>query len=194
MGVEIVPMSRRHVAGFREVLDAVARERRYLAFLEAPPLARVRRFVLGNLKSGAAQFVAVDDGRVVGWCDVTPKTHETLRHSGVLGMGVAASHRGCGIGAALLRATLDQATARGLTRVELVVRVDNRAAITLYERFGFEVEGRLRNYLVVDGVSCDALQMVKTSAISRTGACAAGSSAGSAPAGTPSGPQARGGP
>lgn len=161
MGVEIVQMSRRHVAGFREVLDAVARERRYLAFLEAPPLARVRRFVLGNLKSGAPQFVAVDDGRVVGWCDVTPKTHETLSHSGVLGMGVAASHRGRGIGSALLRTTLDAALARGLTRIELVVRVDNQRAIGLYRRNGFEIEGTLRHYLVVDGAEYDALQMAR---------------------------------
>ena len=161
MGVEIVPMSRRHVAGFREVLDAVARERRWIAMLEAPPLARVRRFVLNNLKSGAAQFVAVDDGRVVGWCDVTPKTHETLRHGGVLGMGVAATHRGRGIGAAMLRSTLDAALSRGLTRIELVVRVDNEAAIGLYRRHGFEVEGTLRHYLVVDGAGYDALQMAR---------------------------------
>ena len=159
MGVEIVPMSRRHVAGFREVLDAVARERRWIAMLEAPPLARVRRFMIGNLKSGAAQFVAVDDGRVVGWCDVNPKAHQTLRHSGTLGMGVAASHRGRGVGSGLLRATLDAAFARGLTRVELIVRADNTAAIALYERHGFELEGRLRDYMVVDGIPHDALMM-----------------------------------
>jgi ribosomal protein S18 acetylase RimI-like enzyme len=161
MGVEIVPMQRRHVAGFREVLDAVARERRYLAFLEAPPLARVRRFVLGNLKSGAPQFVAVDDGRVIGWCDVTPKTHETLRHSGVLGMGVAASHRGRGVGTALLRAAVEAAAAGGLARIELVVRADNTAAITLYRHHGFEIEGCLRQYLMVDGAAYDALQMAR---------------------------------
>jgi len=161
MSVEILPIERRHVAGFREVLDGVARERRYLAFLEAPPLARVRNFVLNNLRNGVAQFVAVDSGRVVGWCDVTPRTPETLRHSGVLGMGVAASHRGRGIGAALLRATVDAATSRGLTRIELVVRADNEVAIALYARHGFELEGRLRGYMVVDGVAHDALQMAK---------------------------------
>jgi ribosomal protein S18 acetylase RimI-like enzyme len=161
MTVEIVPIERRHVAGFREVLDGVARERRYLAFLEAPPLARVRSFVLNNLRSGAPQFVAVDDGRVVGWCDVTPKTHQTLRHSGTLGMGVAASHRGRGIGSALLRATVDAAAIRGLARIELVVRADNQPAIALYERRGFELEGRLRRYLIVDGVAHDALQMAR---------------------------------
>jgi ribosomal protein S18 acetylase RimI-like enzyme len=161
MAVEIVPIERRHIAGFRDVLDGVARERRWLAFLEAPPLPRIRSFVLNGLRTGMTQFVAVDDGRVVGWCDVNPKTHETLRHSGVLGMGVAASHRGQGLGAALLRATIEAASARGIRRVELVVRADNAAAIALYERHGFELEGRLRDYMIVDGVAHDALAMAR---------------------------------
>jgi len=161
MSVEIVPIERRHVAGFREVLDSVARERRWLAFLEAPPLPRIRSFVQNGLRNGMVQFVALDDGRVVGWCDVNPKTHATLRHSGILGMGVAASHRGQGVGSALLRATLEASSTRGITRVELVVRADNVTAIRLYERNGFELEGRLRDYLVVDGQAYDALQMAR---------------------------------
>ena len=158
---QVLPIDRRHVAGFRDVLDAVARERRYLAFLAAPPLGQVRRFVRNNLQKGGVQFVAVDAGVVVGWCDVAPKTHETLRHSGRLGMGVAASHRGQGVGSALLAATLAAAHARGLTRIELDVRADNAAAIALYRRQGFEVEGRLRQFMIVDGVAYDALQMAR---------------------------------
>jgi RimJ/RimL family protein N-acetyltransferase len=159
MSVEIVPIERRHVAGFRELLDEVARERRWLAFTEAPPLPRVRRFVRNGLLNGMTHLLAIDDGRVVGWCDINPKTHELLRHSGVLGMGVARSHRGRGVGSALLRATLAAATAKGLRRIELVVRADNAVAIALYERFGFELEGRLRDYLFVDDIAYDALQM-----------------------------------
>jgi len=161
VSVEIVPIQRRHIAGFREVLDGVARERRWLAFLEAPSMPKVRSFVLNGLRNGMTQLVAVDDGRVVGWCDVNPKTHETLRHGGVLGMGVAAAHRGQGLGSALLRATLEAACARGIERVELIVRADNAAAIRLYEKFGFEFEGRLRDYMIVDGRAYDALQMAR---------------------------------
>jgi ribosomal protein S18 acetylase RimI-like enzyme len=159
MSIEIVPIERRHVAGFREVLDGVARERCWLAFLEAPPLPSVRSFVLYGLRSGMTQFVALDDGRVVGWCDVNPKAHAALRHSGVLGMGVVASHRGRGLGSALLRATVEAATAKGLQRIELIVRTDNTAAIALYQRQGFELEGRLRDYMIVDGATYDALAM-----------------------------------
>jgi ribosomal protein S18 acetylase RimI-like enzyme len=161
MSWQVVPIERRHIAGFREVLDAVARERRYLAYLEAPTAAQLRRFVLSNLRNRVAQFVAVEDGLVLGWCDIVPKTHVTLRHVGVLGMGVAAPHRARGIGRALLQAAIEGATARGISRIELLVRSDNEPAIALYRRSGFELEGRLRNYLIVDGASHDVLAMAR---------------------------------
>lgn len=161
MAIEIVPIERRHIAGFREVLDAVARERRWLAFVEAPALPRIQSFVQNGLRNGMVHFVALDGGRVVGWCDINPKMHMALRHSGVLGMGVAASHRGHGVGGALLHAALDAAAARGLTRIELTVRAENVAAIALYRRFDFELEGRLHGYLVLDGREYDALQMAR---------------------------------
>ena len=161
MTLEIVPLERRHVTAFREVLDAVARERRFLAMTEAPSVTQVRRFVLNNLKVGAAQFVAVEDGHVVGWCDVTPKVRESMRHSGVLGMGVTAARRGVGIGARLLSVTVDAAFASGITRIELAVLTGNAAAIALYRRFGFEVEGLCRRYVVLDGVAHDAHLMSK---------------------------------
>lgn len=161
MAHEIVPIRRRHVPGFHGVLDGVAREGRYLAMLEAPPLARVRRFVLDGLRTGRPQFVALDDEQVVGWCDVSRKEPEALRHSGVLGMGVARSHRGRGIGRDLLAATLESAKDCGIRRVELVVRVDNAAAIALYRRFGFVEEGRSRRYLCVHGRYDDALHMAR---------------------------------
>jgi RimJ/RimL family protein N-acetyltransferase len=161
MAWQVVPLEAHHIAGFHDVLDGVARERRWLAFLEAPPPARMRRFVLDNLRLGAVHYVALEDGQVIGWCDVTPKAHAALRHSGTLGMGIAATHRGRGIGTALLGATTAGAFARGLERIELIVRADNVAAIALYRRAGFVQEGLLRRYLIVDGVACDALQMAR---------------------------------
>jgi ribosomal protein S18 acetylase RimI-like enzyme len=158
---EIVPIERRHVAGFREVLDSVARERRFLAYTEAPPVMEVRRFVLNNLKRGSPQFVALDAGRIVGWCDVVAKPRESLRHSGVLGMGVASTHRRLGVGRRLLAATLEAATAGGLSRIELIVRADNAPAIGLYRGFGFATEGELRDYIRIDGSAYDALMMAR---------------------------------
>ena len=48
--IEIVPIAESHIEGFHRDLDIVALERRYLAFLEAPPIESTRAFVLGNIK------------------------------------------------------------------------------------------------------------------------------------------------
>ncbi len=86
--VEIVPIAEGHIDGFHRALDIVARERRYLAFLEAPPLEATRAFVLDNIRRGHPQFVAVSpDGEVVGWCDVTLMSRPTQAHRGVFGVG-----------------------------------------------------------------------------------------------------------
>lgn len=162
MDVRIVPIARHHLAGFHSALDRVAREGRHLAMLEAPSFVRTRRLVLDSLKAGAIHVVAVAGyDEVIGWCDMRPKSAPTLRHSAVLGMGLIASYRGQGLGSRMLAATLDAAGQAGLQRAELVVRADNAPAIALYRRFGFKLEGTLRDYLRVDGVSHDALQMAR---------------------------------
>jgi len=48
-----------------------------------------------------------------------------------------------------------------LRRVELTVYADNEAAHNLYRKFGFEVEGRLRDYALRDGVFVDTLSMAR---------------------------------
>ena len=162
MDVRIVPIARHHLAGFHSALDRVAREGRHLAMLEAPSFVRTRRFVLDSLKAGAIHVVAVAGyDEVVGWCDLRPKSAPTLRHSAVLGMGLIAPYRAQGLGSRMLAATLDAAGQAGLQRAELVVRADNAPAIALYRRFGFKLEGTLRDYMRVEGVAHDALQMAR---------------------------------
>lgn len=159
--IAIERIAEHHAPGFRACLDAVAREQRYLAQTEAPPLERVQAFVHEGLEKGASQFVALDGDRVVGWCDVFADWQPTIRHRGTLGMGVLAGWRGRGLGARLLAATLDDAHGKGLTRVELEVRVDNAAAIRLYEKTGFELEGRKRQAMRFDGIYFETLLMAR---------------------------------
>jgi ribosomal protein S18 acetylase RimI-like enzyme len=148
--IEIAPIAPAHVESFHRTVDSIARERRYLAMLEAPPAETFRSFVQDNISQGYAEFVALADGEVVGWCDTLPKRLPIHRHVGVLGMGLLRAYRGQGIGRRLLQRTLDAARAAGLSRVELTVREDNAGALALYERFGFESEGVQRNAFKVD--------------------------------------------
>lgn len=139
-------------ASFRECLDAVARERMFLAQVEAPPLERMERFVADSVSQNAAQYVAVSGGKVIGWCDIFPHWAYALQHVGVLGMGVLASHRGQGLGKQLLLRTLEHAQLHGIYRVTLEAREDNVRAIRLYESVGFKHEGRAPCAMRFDGV------------------------------------------
>jgi ribosomal protein S18 acetylase RimI-like enzyme len=150
--VEIVPIAQGHIDGFHRALDIVARERRYLAFLEAPPIEATRAFVLDNIKRGHPQFVAVSVGEVVGWCDVTPMSRPIQAHRGVFGVGLLPQFRGQGIGTKLTKKALAAARVFGLHRVELTVREHNTGAIELYKKEGFEIEGVQRDAVLVDGV------------------------------------------
>jgi ribosomal protein S18 acetylase RimI-like enzyme len=157
--IHIVPIAERHIAGFHAVLDRVARQRKYLALVEAPPLEAVRELVLRHIGQAAPHVVAIDGGAVVGWCDIVPDLRESSRHCGRLAMGVDPDYRGRGIGRRLLRAALAAARARGLERIELNVVDTNEIAIRLYKRFGFEEEGLLRNARKLDGQYDNKLTM-----------------------------------
>ena len=149
--IEIVPISASHIDSFHRALDIVVRERRYLAMLEAPPIEEFRAFVQNIIDRGYPQYVALSVGEVVGWCDVLPKTWPIYAYTGVLGVALLPPLRGQGVGRRLIARTLEAAHAYGLTRIELTVRENNRNAIALYRKFGFEIEGLRRNALKIDG-------------------------------------------
>lgn len=147
------------IPAFHQLLDSIAREKKYLAMVQAPPIDRTREFVLGNIRMGHAQYVAERDGELLGWVDVTPGQRDSTRHSGALGMGVAAGSRGQGIGRRLLATAIAHCWDMGLRRIELEVFVTNARAIALYEKLGFRLEGRLRSARLIDGAYQDVLHM-----------------------------------
>jgi putative acetyltransferase len=163
MHIAIVPTAEAHFDGLYEALDIVAREKRFLAFIQAPPREESFAFYRGILQGGHCQFVALRNGRVVGWCDVLPTHGEARAHIGILGIGLIPNARRIGIGTLLMQASIDSAWKRGISRIELTVRTDNSNAAFLYERFGFIREGLQRRAFCVDGefFDCYALALVR---------------------------------
>jgi RimJ/RimL family protein N-acetyltransferase len=158
--ITIRPIAEADIPSFHAALEAVCRERIYLAMLEAPPLDAAQAFILGNLKREVPQFVAVEDGRVVGWCDTMPgDPNQGTAQIGRLGMGVIQSHRGRGLGRRLAEATLQRARERGFEKIELGVFSSNAVAIALYQKLGFVEEGRKRRARKVDGTYDDLVLM-----------------------------------
>jgi len=151
MNLSIVPLSESHFQGLRQAFDAIAREKRYLAYLKAPPLEQGLAFYRNIVTNDFCHFVAVLDSVVVGWCDVLPTNGEARAHVGTLAIGLVPHARHIGIGAKLIESALSKAWGKGFSRIELTVRTDNANAKALYESFGFVQEGINRNAFLVDG-------------------------------------------
>jgi len=108
-------------------------------------------------------LVAERGGEIVGSSGMHPGgPSPRRRHVMHLGISVRADAQGQGVGSALMQAMCDIADRWiGLLRLELSVYVDNERAIALYRRFGFEIEGRARGYVLRDGAYIDAFLMAR---------------------------------
>ncbi len=118
---------------------------------------------LAEIPEGDYVLVAVVDGELVGNLDLSTKPNNPrTRHVGDIGMAVREDWQGKGIGTALMEAALDLADNwLNLTRIELHVYTDNTAGVSLYEKFGFEIEGSHRCFAFRDGEYADAYSMAR---------------------------------
>ncbi len=158
--IDIVPLSETHLTGITALYHepAVCRQ-----VLQMPyQSTEVWRQRLAASSERRVQLVALHQGEVIGNISLEQSPRIRQSHVGGLGMSVAKAWQGQGIGSRLLQTALSIADDwMNLRRVELTVFADNEPAMALYRKFGFEVEGRLRDYAVRDGIYVDALSMAR---------------------------------
>ena len=103
-----------------------------------------REFFLEYLAQSARSvfLVAAIDRRIVGYALAFQSRTRAEIHS----IAIAPGQRGRGIAAAFLKRTLAQLRRRGFETVSLNVRLENKAAIGLYRKLGFQRVRRVNGY------------------------------------------------
>ena len=104
-------------------------------------------------------LVAEQDGDLLGCLEAYGGKFHRDRHSVYIAVGVIQAYTGKGLGTQLFVELERWALEREIHRLELTVMVDNPPAIGLYRKMGFEIEGRKRHALRVDGVFIDEYLM-----------------------------------
>jgi L-amino acid N-acyltransferase YncA len=104
------------------------------------------------------RFVAVDDGRVVGWAALMPVSARAC-YRGVVehSVYVAADARGRGVGRALMEHLVASASADGIWTIQTSIFPENAATVALHERLGFRVVGRRERIAQLDGAWRDTI-------------------------------------
>lgn len=127
------------------------------------PSAEQWRKRLAEPGDGVWSLVACVDSELIGQLGLHTFPHTPRRrHVGQLGMAVRDDWRGKGAGTALMQAAVDLADKwLNLERLELDVYTDNEAAVRLYTKFGFVIEGTRTRFAFRDGRYVDAYMMAR---------------------------------
>ena len=149
-GLELTKMRRRHL---RQVLaiEAQVYPRPWSASLFLSELAQ---------RSTRTYLVARYDGHVVGYAGMM----FTAREAHITNIAVDPRFQGRRIGTRLLVALVIEAIAKAAETISLEVRVSNKIAQEMYEKFGFSVAGVRKGYYIETNE--DALVMVAEGVLS----------------------------
>jgi ribosomal protein S18 acetylase RimI-like enzyme len=97
-------------------------------------------------------LVAVAENTVIGFLVCRGFQRQKIAHTTSLSMGIHKEWRNKKVGTALMEAAMEWAIhSETIKRVELSVYERNTHAIQLYKRFGFEVEGVRKGFVIEGG-------------------------------------------
>jgi len=123
----------------------------------------VMRRSIDRMEASGNQTVllAEVDGAIAGYVGVYGGEFRRDRHCGYLVTGVLQAYARQGIGTQLFAAAEVWAKAHRLLRLELTVQQRNQAAVKLYQKMGFLIEGERTASMMIDGQLIDEYYMGK---------------------------------
>ncbi|MCI8443118.1 MAG: GNAT family N-acetyltransferase [Provencibacterium sp.] len=122
-----------------------------------------RRFIRSqNESERSLMLLGFLDGEHVGNCSLMGLQPLRYRHRAEIAVALYQQYTGRGIGKIMLQELFSAAEAKGFEQLELEVIADNKRAIALYQKLGFEIFGTLpHNMKYRDGRYADACFMMK---------------------------------
>ena len=100
----------------------------------------------------SVMLVAFDEGELIGTGAVSVVSGKPrFAHRREIAISVRKDYWGKGIGTGIMNVLMDFARKSGAEVLELEVRSDNEAAISLYKKFGFEKIGTNEKFFKING-------------------------------------------
>ncbi|MBE6750527.1 MAG: ribosomal-protein-alanine N-acetyltransferase [Ruminococcaceae bacterium] len=133
--------------GFFSEFQVVAMEREHIK--EVAKLEKIcfsepwsENAILESFLAGTRFFVAIENGSVLGYVGISCILDEGY----ITNIAVFPEHRRKGVGKALIKRLFGLSRDEKLSFISLEVRESNEAAIALYQKFGFKIEGKRKRF------------------------------------------------
>lgn len=105
-------------------------------------------------------LVAEYQEEIVGWASIYKSSHPRRKGLGDLGIYLHQDFHNVGLGTAMTERLLQLAKNEKMHRIELTVVGENKIALRLYEKFGFQIEGVSKDaFFGFDGKYHDMVHM-----------------------------------
>ena len=109
---------------------------------------RKEKEFLQNIQSSILEkiFLFEIENKIVGMCSIEGINKIRIKHRVDLAITVLKNYWGNKIGEKLIDYAIEYCK-----KIELTVRIDNERALKLYKKFGFEIEGEIKNFIYLNG-------------------------------------------
>lgn len=124
-------------------------------------IPQIESLIRGSEDGENFLLVAEASHNLVGYISAQKGRLNRIAHSAYIVIGILSDYRGIGIGTEFFERLNEWAEEKKVTRLELTVICENEAAIHLYTKGGFQIEGIKRKSVCIDGVYLDEYYMAR---------------------------------
>ena len=124
-------------------------------------LSRLQENVNSAVDENNLFFAAVDGSEIIGYISAQMGNVKREQHSAYIVVGIREKYRNQGIGTEFFKKLHEWALEKRIVRLGLTVICTNEAALNLYKKSGFEIEGTKRKSMYIDGEYVDEYYMSK---------------------------------
>jgi phosphinothricin acetyltransferase len=141
------------------IYNQAVRQRFCTAHLELVGMEERRQWFRRHDPKRYPVYVALDEGRLVGWISIGPyrEGRQALAHVAEVSYYVDEGERGKGVGSALLSYTVRIVSEFGFSVLIAILLDKNPASIGLLHKFGFKEWGRMPGIASIDNQKADHL-------------------------------------
>lgn len=154
------------IEDFWELMNTLDEETEYMLY---EPGERRKRNSILELKNNIQNVlnendflqVSEEDGKIIGYIWAKKGKVNRDSHTAYIVIGILKNYTGNGIGTTFFENLNEWAKAKDIIRLELTVECPNEAAIHLYKKCGFKIEGVREKSMFVNGNYVDEYYMAK---------------------------------
>ena len=130
---------------------------------ERPTTIEEQRYEIREilLRDNQTIFVAENNGQLIGYLTACGGRYKRNRQTAYIITGILQGFTSQGIGTRLFEEMEQWAKRKDIHRLELNVVTHNEAAVALYRKVGFEIEGKKKHSLLINNTYADEYWMAK---------------------------------